>query len=277
MAGHDLRREHDPVVAIDSPEQVANFAGGGLRQLDLVTRRVRLVAADQYVHLAVECRREQEDLAVAGSLVENASHCREESHVRHPIRLVDDGDGHVLKTYVAPVDEVLETARAGHQDVDGLTQGPQLRSVPRAAIDGGDGEASGPRKGTEHAADLSGQLARRHEHETSRTASLGARTAGEGFDDRDREREGLAGARRRPAAHVPTGERVRKRRLLDRERACYAVTLKQRDNISGHAEIGEGGGHQDSSQLEKEGQPEHRLEASPATAGNRSTDRTHAL
>ena len=174
-----------------------------------MTHRVRLVAADQYIHLAVECRREQEDLAVAGSLVENASHRREESHVRHAICLIDDGDGHILKTYVAPVDEVLETAWAGHQDVDGLTQGPQLRSVARAAIDGGDGEASGLREGTEHTTDLSGQLAGRHEHETSRTASLGTRTAGEGLDDRDRERERLARARRRPAAHVPTGERVR--------------------------------------------------------------------
>ena len=147
VAGDNVRRERDPVVAIDFPEQMANLAGGGLCQLDLMTHRVRLVAADQYVHLAVECRREQEDLAVAGSLVENAPHCREESHVRHAICLIDDGDGHVLKTYVAPVDEVLETAWASHQDVDGLTQGPQLRSVARAAIDGGDGEASRSSRG----------------------------------------------------------------------------------------------------------------------------------
>ena len=274
MAGHHLRRERDPVVTVDFPEHVAHFAGGGLRELDLVTHRVRLVPADQDVHLAVERRGEQEDLAVGRGLVEDPSHCREESHVRHPIRLIDDGDAHVLKTDVASLDEVFEPAGTGHQDVYGLTQGSQLGAVPSTAINGGDGEAASLRKRTEHAADLSGELPGRHEHETPRTAGLGARSPGERLYDRDREGKGLARARRCPAGHIPARERVRECRFLDRKRGCDAVALKQRNDVGGHAKIGEGGGQEDSSQLEKEGQPEHRLEASPATAGNRSTDRT---
>ena len=92
VAGDHLRGERDTVVAVDLPEQVAHLAGGCLRQLDLVPRRVLLVPADEHVHLAVERRREQQHLAVGCGLVEYPPHGGKKAHVRHPVGLVDDGD-----------------------------------------------------------------------------------------------------------------------------------------------------------------------------------------
>jgi len=125
VAGHHLHRELHTVCTVDSPEHVAHFTGGGLCQLDLVTYRVLLVPADQDVDLTVKRRREQEDLAVDRGLVEDPSHGRQEPHVRHPIRLVDNGDAHVPR-FTSRLSMRSSSRRTGHQDVDRLAQGTKL-------------------------------------------------------------------------------------------------------------------------------------------------------
>ena len=78
--------------------------------LEFVSRRVVLVPADQDVDVPVECGREQQGLPVGRRLVKQALHVREESHVRHPVRLVYDHDLHRVEPNAAALDEVPESA-----------------------------------------------------------------------------------------------------------------------------------------------------------------------
>ena len=70
--------------------------------------------------------------------------------------------------------EVLEAARARHDDVDALAQGASLRVVPDAAVDGGRAKVAATDPG-ELPLDLRGELAGGHEDEAGRLARLGAR------------------------------------------------------------------------------------------------------
>ena len=192
VRAHDLRRERDPVVTVHFPKKVPNLSGGRLGQLDLVTHRVALIVTNEHVDLAVESRRKKQYLAVGRGLVQDAPYRGQESHVRHAVCLVHDDDAHVLHIHVAPVDQVLEPARTCHQDVYRRPQGAQLGSVTGTAVDGSHREV--PRFGerTDYAAYLSGELAGRHEHESTRTPGPRAGLSRQCLHGGYRKGEGLA-------------------------------------------------------------------------------------
>ena len=181
----------------------------------------------------------------------------------------------VVEIDVAPLDEVLESARTGDEDVDGLAERTQLGTVARTAVDGGDCEACGPWR-----EERARRKPERPAPGSARGPGLGAGGPWSASRRRApprvamREGERLARACRCAAGDVASGKRVGKRRFLDREGGGDPVTLEERDEIGGHAEIGEGGGHRRLQSARKKGQPEQRLEALPATAGSRSVDRT---
>src|SRR5439155_21898043 len=82
---------------------------------------------------------------------------------------------------------------------------------------------------------LSGELARRHEHERR-----GARVGGDGaLDDRQGEGERLAGSGGRLGEHVEPGERVRKNERLNRKRVVDGTGREHADDVRGHAELAE--------------------------------------
>ena len=127
-----------------------------------------LVAADDRLDLSPDGGGEEEDLAVGSRLVQQAAHRGEEPHVRHAVRLVEHDGGDVIEPDVAPLDEILESTRAGHHDVDPLVQGPHLVAVPRAAEDGHDPLAVMAQEVAQDVVDLRGQLPGRHQHQRPR-------------------------------------------------------------------------------------------------------------
>ena len=66
-----------------------------LFDLDRHLDRCPLVPPDELVDVAVEGGREQQGLAVGPDLVEDRLHLRQEAHVGHAVRFVDDDDRHV--------------------------------------------------------------------------------------------------------------------------------------------------------------------------------------
>ena len=113
-----------------------------LRRLDLgrdvlVARRVVRVLLRDAAGLAVERRAEEQRLAVARALRDDAVDGRAEAHVEHAVGLVEDEDLDVAQAERAALQQVLEAARGRDDDVR-LGRLAALLLEADAAVDGGD-------------------------------------------------------------------------------------------------------------------------------------------
>ena len=227
-------RDRHTFGPIDLPEVVGDVALRLLGRLDGDPDRVMLVVADDRLHLAADGGREEEDLAVRRGLVEQAAHRGEEAHVGHAVRLVEHDRRDVVETHVAPLDQVFEAPRAGHDDVDALVQRAHLVAVAGAAEDGDDPLAVMPEEAADDIVDLRGQLARRHEDQRPRAARARLHRAD---DERDSEGQRLARAGGRFAADVPARERRRDRLRLNGERFGDALAREALGVRRGDAKV----------------------------------------
>ncbi len=205
-----------------------------------VAHRVALVSAHERVDRAVERRREQQRLAGLRRGVEQALHDGQEAHVGHAVGFVDDHDLDRVEADLAALDQVGEAARAGDEDVDTTAEGLQLQAEAGAAVHGRDPQLALPAEPLELTADLRGELAGGNEDEAGR--ALGRRTR-DPHGERDPEGDGLARSGRGAAAEVATGAAVGDGEGLDGEGGEDPACLQGGDELRGHAEIGEGGGH----------------------------------
>ncbi len=113
---------------------------------------------DQDVDALVEGRREEQPLAVLRGGREQAAYGGQEAEVGHVVRLVEHGDLDGAEVAVALLDEVLEPAGAGQDDVDAAAQALDLRVLADAAEDGARGQARGLGERRERLLDLADQL-----------------------------------------------------------------------------------------------------------------------
>ena len=92
--------------------------------------------------------------------------------------------------------------------------------------------------------DLRGELTGGSEHESARMAELLRTFAGFGQsgDERNGERQGLAGPGLSAAEHIAAGQRVGQSVLLDREGLSLAFLAQRVDKLGGNTEFGERGG-----------------------------------
>ena len=98
----------------------------------------RLVFPAQDGHGIVERGGKQEGLAIRIRQVQETPHGGEETHVCHPVRLVDHRETDILEGNRALIDEILEPPRRRNQYVDAATQTLLLRPVSDAAVHGED-------------------------------------------------------------------------------------------------------------------------------------------
>ena len=86
-----------------------------LGQVGLEAGRELRVAAGQLADLAVERRREEHRLAVAGRQPDDPVDLRLEAHVEHPVGLVEHEHRDGVERDQLPVDEVLQAAGRGDE------------------------------------------------------------------------------------------------------------------------------------------------------------------
>ena len=96
----------------------------------------------QIAHLAVERRREEHRLARTGKPANDRVDLRLEAHVEHSVGFVEDEDLGLLEGDKAAIDEILQAAGRGDEDL-GAFRLPGLADEGRAAVDGGDPQARG--------------------------------------------------------------------------------------------------------------------------------------
>lgn len=172
-------------------------------------------------------------------LVEQLGDLGQEAQVGHLVGLVEDGDAHVLEGAGAAVDDVAQAARGGDEDVYAALEGVDLVAHGRAAADDLHLQAEDVAVGLEGVGDLHRQLAGRGEDDAARALLLGA-AAGQRREQRQTEREGLAGAGAATAEDVLAYQGVRDGRGLDREGGGHTVLRELAHDAVGEAEGREG-------------------------------------
>jgi hypothetical protein len=130
-----------------------------------VAARVARVLAGQVAGGAGERGGEQQRLAVGRRAPDDALEVGAEAHVHHAVGLVEDEDADAAEVDVAAVHEVEQAARRRRPSRWALRASLAWRSMPDAAVDGGDGEAAGLGDVAGVVDDLAGELARRGEDE----------------------------------------------------------------------------------------------------------------
>ena len=232
----ELGGDSGPLRSVDPPEHVVRAATVGLGSTGVVTNCILLVVACEHFDGAVERRREQHRLPVLRRLIEEATHLGQESHVGHAVGFVHHHDLHLLEVERILAEEVGEASRTRDQYVDAAVEVTALGVVADTAVDRAHAQTAGRGERLELPTDLRGELTRRREDQRGRLAL--ARLV-DARDQRDPERDGLAGAGRRASAHVAAGERVGNRRRLNVEWLRDPGLGQGRDQIGGNAEIAE--------------------------------------
>ncbi|GAA1309991.1 hypothetical protein GCM10009647_032680 [Streptomyces sanglieri] len=240
LAGRDLGRGGVLVRALHVEHVVLHRGHRTGRRVDRVDHRVVQVIPYQQVDVTVQGRREQHPLALRQHLVEQVGDLRHESHVGHLVGLVEDGDGDPVQPAVAAVDEVLEPAGRGDDDLGAGAQRGGLPADRHAADDGGHPQPERAGVRGERVGDLLGQFPGGDEDQGQRAAGVGpvARDPGQ---QGQTEGEGLAGAGPAAPQHVAPREGVRQGGRLDRERRGDALGGERREQRLGQVQFREGG------------------------------------
>ena len=154
------------------------------------------------------------------------------------VGLVEHGDLDGVQVQVALSAQVFEAAGAGDEDLHTGIQGVHLATLADAAEDDGGAQTCSLGQRGQGGADLAGELAGGGEHQAERPASLRA-PAGEVGDHRQAESQGLPGTGAAAAEHISTGEGVRERGGLDRERGVDAARGERVHQVGGHTQLEE--------------------------------------
>src|SRR6478672_8717514 len=240
LAVGDLGRDDLLVLRVDEQDVVVHALdrrGGVVRR---VRHRVGEVLLDERVDAAVERRREEEALAVGRDLVEARRDLGHEAHLGHVVGLVEDGDRDVVHLDGAALEEVVEAAGRRDEDVDALVEGVDLGRVAETTGDELVAQAGDVHERLERVGDLHRELTRRREDQGVRLARPARGLALEqSRDERQAERERLAGAGLATAEDVAPREGVGDGRGLDGEGRGDALAGEALDDPLGQAEGGE--------------------------------------
>jgi len=207
--------------------------------LDLVGRRVVLVALDQHVDVAIERGREQQCLAFRVGLVGDAFDRSKEAHVGHAVGFVEHEHPHVVEEDVAAADQVFEAAWSGDHDVEAPLDGVELFAETGAAKDRRNPHVPLVGQRPNLIAHLGRKFTGWHQDQPGRVALLDLAVAGNAHDGGDAERQGLARPGGSFAAYVAAGDGIGKGCRLDRERLGRAAGGENLSQIIGNAEIRE--------------------------------------
>ena len=209
----------------------------------------------------VEGRGEQHALTVRGDLCEEFLDGRQEAHVGHFIGFVQHRDAYGFKGEQLLVEQVLETARAGDDNLGASTQPVNLTALPYAAVNGDGAHAVHFGQRADDLIDLVDQFSRRSEDECARMRQhgflacvlvvavfqcmevadriIGFTGLGELRYQRDGEGESLAGTGLAAAENIASGEGVGQRVRLDGECRGFAVTREHVDQLMWNPEFSE--------------------------------------
>ena len=180
-----------------------------------------------------------------GVAVEEPAYGGQEAEVGHVVGLVEHGDLDRAEVAVTLVDQVLEPARAGEDDVDAAAQALDLRVLADAAEDGRvvRPAACGERARAPASIWPTSSRVGRQDQRARAACGCGRRPdSASRATSGQQERVGLAGAGAAAAEDVAAGERVGQRGGLDGSGRGDAALREDGGEVGGDAEVGEAAG-----------------------------------
>ena len=231
-------------------DHLAHAVGRDVVGLDDELLRVVHVLVRELQHAVAERRREQQALALLARrhLAQQEADVLDEAEVEHAVGLVQHHDLRGTERDHVLLHVVDQAARRGDDHVGAGAQQLALLVVVHAAVDQREAQPGLARDAARVLLDLDRELARGRQHDGARVAGLAVGARGireQAVQDRDEERERLAGAGLRLAGDVLVRERHRQRHRLDRRGAHEARLLEagaqQRMQVEGvERDVGEG-------------------------------------
>ena len=174
----------------------------------------------------------------------NRLHRADEAHVEHAVGLVEHQPAGLVEAQLAIIDEILEPAGRGDDDIDAAGDLGHLRRPRNAAQHQHGAEPGAIGEHAQHFVDLNGELTGRREDQRAGRHRRGtALELGEPGKDRQAEGRGLARARLGNAHDVPAFQLRPDGLCLDRRGGVEAGLGERADKLRGKAEFGEGFGH----------------------------------
>ena len=190
-------------------------------RLDGHMHRIQRPLRGEVHHVVVEGGAEEHrlPLALLGRLVDDAAHVRDETHVQHPIRLVDHQHFHMAQAGEPLAGEIEQPARRRHQQVNGpATQLFPLLGVVDAAHQTDNARVDVAGEIARVLFDLQREFARWRQHERpggARWQRVGRGELQLPSKNGDEKRRGLASAGLRLAGDVVVRQAVRQHFALD--------------------------------------------------------------
>ena len=222
-----LDRHHVLVDGLGRLALVRDFHHGG------VLEQVAKVLLDGLV----DCRREEERLALVGRGLDDGGHIGKKAHVKHAVSLVKHERLHAREVDDLALHEVVQTAGRRNEHIGAAADLLDLRAVGRTAEDSRHELPRATRDLHGRESNLLCKLARRRNHEQARRTVVAAvaRHAGE-----DGKQEGcrLAGARARGGNEVAAGQNDGNSLLLNGRGLIVAQACNRIEGVIGQAKAG---------------------------------------
>ena len=186
-----MMQQGELAILLDFINVHVDFIGGLADRADGDAHGIFQMLSDQAGNRGFERRREEQSLPVGRSFAKNAFDGGQEAHIEHAVRFIqhDDADGGESDQFA--VEEIAQAAGRRNNHLRALPDGLQLAGFAHAADDYGGADAGARREDQERFVNLQREFARRAQDESLR--ARGQRLAAQRFEDRESEREGLAG------------------------------------------------------------------------------------
>jgi hypothetical protein len=195
-------------------------------------------AAHELVNAVVERCREEQTLSRLRGLVHDAGNDGQEAQVGHVVCFIEHGDFDGIEGNETLFHEVFETTGASDNDVDAGLESGDLALLGYPTEDRCRVESVGLSQRFNYRADLGGEFTSWCENESERTAgttSTAGKLAAQTRNQRNGERESLAGTGLSATENIAASQSIGKRVDLDRERFGEPLSRKCCDEGSGHA------------------------------------------
>ena len=176
---------------------------------------------------------------LAGNFRDDFADIVDEAHVEHAVGFVENEDFDVAETQRVALHEIEQAAGRGDQHFDAVHERAHLTSHRNAADGERHADIHVTAIGLEAVDDLSGQFARRAQHQHAAGFLLGAfPVAGDLVKDRQRESRGLAGAGLGDADDIASRHCRRNGLGLDRGGGDIALVSERARDRQSEAEFG---------------------------------------
>ena len=198
--------------------------------------RVVLVALNQPIDVSIERGLKEKRLVLMFDATEDSFDLRHEAHIGHLVGFVEHDHPDLVQRERSPIEQVVETARRGNDNIDTGTQNVGLAIQRGTTVNRGDAHAPSTCDRGQRTRDLAGEFSRGNKHDRLGTAGPALRDQ---LKERETEGQGLAGSCPGLAADVATGPGIRDGKHLHRERFRDPGRRQSVDQVGCNAKRGE--------------------------------------